>query len=183
MKVTWAEGDAAEASFLAVVPPIETAQRIEDVQRRAGIDVDVLPHITVKSQPGLNAAGEWREAVDRALVDVCPFDVAFPRIERFNDGILYLAVAGPIRDLHWALLVAVEPVVGGDRFEYDGDGFVPHLTLGATFAGATSGQLLEIEREAAAFVGGSFGVSSVVEFYRAGPEQPYRPLNDFQLRG
>ena len=70
-----------------------------------------------------------------------------------------------------------------DRFEYDGNGYVPHLTLGATFAGATAKQLLELEREAGAFIGGSFGVSAVFEFHRATPTDPYRPLNEFQLTG
>lgn len=90
---------------------MELAQRIEEVQRRAGIDVDVLRHITVKAQPGLNSAGAWREAVRGALANSRPFAVSFPGVEWFGDGIVYLAVAGPIEPLHRAILTAVESVV------------------------------------------------------------------------
>ena len=67
-------------------------------------------------------------------------------------------------------------------FEYDGDGYEPHVTLGAEFAGATARQLREL---AHLFAGRrfTFTVDSVLEFRRTERGGIYGPFSNFVLGG
>ena len=92
MTVSWSEDDAVAASFLAVVPPEGLAAEIVDLQRRVGIDVDVVPHVTVKAQPGLEHLELWRPAVRSALAEVAPFEISFDGVAWFGDGRAHAAM-------------------------------------------------------------------------------------------
>jgi 2'-5' RNA ligase len=178
--VTWSEDQAEAASFLAVVPPDPIAAEIANLQRSVGVDTSVAPHVTVKSQPALADVERWRPSVEAAVRDVAAFDVTLGDVGWFGAGIVFLEVCGPIVDLHNVVLEAVERVVDDERFEYDGDGYEPHLTLGAEFAGATAPQLRELAR---LFAGRrfTFMVNSVLEFRRTERSGIYRPVTEFLL--
>lgn len=181
--MAWSESDASSASFLAIVPPIEHVGAIESAQRTCGVQTDISPHITVKAQPGLRQPGEaWREPLAVALHTVRPFDLELGPVGWFGREILYLSVAGEtILELHRRILDCLELAGVDERFEYDGEKFVPHLTVGAPwftaddrrFAGLqTAVELLELP---------PFTVTEIIEFHRSGFAEPYRPLGAFKL--
>jgi 2'-5' RNA ligase len=178
--VTWSEDQVEAASFLAVVPPDPIAREIVELQRVVGVDTSVPPHVTVKSQPALAGVERWRPSVEAAVKDLTAFDVTLGGVGWFGTGIVFLQVSRSIVDLHRVVLEAVERVVDDERFEYDGDGYEPHLTLGAEFAGATAAQLSELAR---LFAGRrfSFTVKSVLEFRRTERSGLYRPVTEFLL--
>jgi len=179
---TWSEDQAEAASFLAVVPPEAIAEEISELQRSAGVDTSMPPHVTVKSQPALSDVERWRPSVADALRRQAPFELEVGGVRWFGQGIVYLAVGGAIVDLHQAVLAAVERVVDEERFEYDGDGYEAHLTFAAEFAGAAALQLVEV---AGLFADRryKFRVESVVEFRRHARGDIYRPVGKFTLGG
>jgi 2'-5' RNA ligase len=134
------------ASFLAIVPPIAQVEVIQSVQRKCGIETDVSPHITVKAQPGLQRPDSWRKALRLALLAVRPFQLALGPVGWFGSEILYLSVAGEaVVDLHRRILDCLEQAGVNERFEYDGEEFVPHLTVGAPWVTAHDRGLDELE--------------------------------------
>lgn len=125
----WSESDASSASFLAIVPPIGHVQGIESVQRNYGIQTDVSSHLTVKAQPGLQRPETWRAPLTAALRMLRPFALELGSVGWFGREILYLSVVGgTVVDLHWRVLECLQRVGVDERFEYDGEDFVPHLT-------------------------------------------------------
>jgi 2'-5' RNA ligase len=180
----WNEDAAESASFLAVVPPTAIITEIQQLQTAAGLDTAVLPHITVKAQPGLQEPTRWTAAVRRAVAAVRPFPIQLGPIDWFGREILFLKVrAEEVDHLHSTILEALARVGLTERFEYDGDAFVPHLTLGAVFAGATRLQLETVARAADARVWRSFAVDTVVEFHRGARDELYEPRDQFVLGG
>ena len=178
--VSWSEADAELASVLAIVPPDQVVDRVVALRRAAGLATPVLPHVTVKAQPNLDASGAWRPALRAALAEMASFDLTVGPVGWFGGGIVYLAVSHEVLGVHRAVLSAVEAVAEGERFEYEGDAFVPHLTVGADFAGDTPEQLRHIA-DTAAWESCRFRVTEVVEFHRRGQGAKYRPLASFPL--
>ena len=177
---TWSEERAEAASFLGVVPPASVAEEIVALQRAAGVEASVLPHVTVKAQPGLSDGNAWRPSVAAAVQRFEPFDLEVGGVRWFGHGIVYLATTGRIDELHRRVLDAVEAVVDEGRFEYEGDDYVPHLTLAAEFAGATRPQLDEVASRFAERRY-TFRVESVIEFWRQTRGGTYRPIGEFGL--
>ena len=182
MTVSWSEDDAEEASFLAIIPPPVVADEISAAQRAIGVDTTVPPHVTVKAQPGLGTPARWRPGVEVAIARVSPFELALDGVGWFGSGIAYLQVHGPIVELHRAVLDAVDTAGGGERFEYEGGGYEPHLTLAAAFAGASVEQLQAIADHFASRRY-SFRVESVVELRRFTRDEPYRAVRRYRLVG
>lgn len=178
--VSWSEDQADTASFLAVVPPDPIAEEIAQVQRSLGLDTTVPPHVTVKSQSALHDVGRWRPSVEAAVGRQTPFDLELGGVGWFGTGIVFLKVGAAVLDLHRVVLDAVEGAVDDERFEYDGDGYEPHLTLAADFAGASDEQLADAARR---FEGRRFDfrVESVIEFRRTSRGEVYRPVSSFRL--
>lgn len=179
--VDWSEAQAGAASFIAVVPPEPIASDIDRLRRTVGLDTAVLPHVTVKAQPNLGLPALWRPAVRDALAAVAPFDVTLGDVDWFGDGIVFLHVSDAVARLHRVVLDAIEAVVQGDRFEYEGDTYVPHLTLGAAFVGETPEQLRQIAEAASGRPWPSFQVHDVLEFRREGRDQEYMPVSTYAL--
>jgi 2'-5' RNA ligase len=142
-----------------------------------------VAHVTVKAQPNLEVPDLWRPAVRAALATAAPFDVALGPVRWFGDGIAFLAVGDSMVALHRLLLDAVETIADGERFEYEGPDFVPHLTLGAEFAGDSPGQLQGIAARAAALCWETFTVTEVVEFRREAGAAEYTPVGSYSLSG
>jgi 2'-5' RNA ligase len=173
MTGSWSEDDADAASFLAVVPPDSVGSEIVELQRRAGVDVDVVPHVTVKAQPGLEHPDRWRPRVRAALAEIEPFEISLLGVSWFGSGIVYLAVSSPIVELHRVVLAAVESVSTTPGFEYEGNAYVPHLTIAADFAGATPDQLRSVSELAGARQWAGFTVDAVHELRRSSPTERY----------
>lgn len=181
MPVDWSEAQADAASFIAVVPPEPITSDILGLRRTVGLDTAVLPHVTVKAQPNLGSPALWRPAVRDALAAIAPFDVTLGDVDWFGDGIVFLNVSDEVVRLHRVVLDAIEAVGQGDRFEYEGDTYVPHLTLGAAFVGETPEQLRQIAEAASGMLWPSFRVHEVVEFRRERRGQKYMPVLTYAL--
>lgn len=180
----WSESDASSASFLAIVPPIGHVEAIESVQRKICIQTDVSPHITVKAQPGLQRPELWREPLAVALRMVSPFELELGPVGWFGREILYLSVVGEtVVDLHWRILDCLEQAGVDERFEYDGDEFVPHLTVGAPWVTADDRRLDGLQDAIELLELPPFTVAEIIEFHRSGAAERYRPLGAFQLSG
>lgn len=180
--ITWSEADAEQASFLAILPPTEVVVRVQDLQAAVGVDASTIPHITVKAQPGLEDPAKWRDAVAETVAKLVPITVDLPGVGWFGDGIVFLTVSDSVRRVHRYVLAAVEDVnPTAARFEYDGPGYEPHLTLAATFAGARPNQLHDIAEAAAELVWPSFVAHEVVELRRTGRDRGYRPVRSYPM--
>jgi len=181
MPVAWCEAQAEAASFLAVIPPEAHVDEIVRIRRAVGLDTPVVPHVTIKAQPNLELPELWRPAVREAIDAVPPFRVALGPVDWFGDGIVFLGVSDEILCLHRLVVDAIESVVVGERFEYDGDDYVPHLTLGADFVGETADQLRLIADAAGGKAWEPFRVHEVVEFRRERRGQKYAPVAVYPL--
>ena len=182
--VPWSESDAPSASFLAIVPPIGHIEAIESTQRKCGIKTDVSPHVTVKAQPGLQRPELWRGPLAVALRMLRPLALKFGPVGWFGHEILYLSVVGEmVVDLHWRILDCLEQAGVDEPFEYDGEEFVPHLTVGAPWVSADDSPLDELEAAVELLELPPFTVTEITEFHRSGLGEPYRPLGAFKLLG
>ena len=180
----WSESTASSASFLAIVPPIEHVGAIESAQRTCWVQTDISPHVTVKAQPGLRQPEAWREPLDVALQTVRPFEIELGPVGWFGREILYMSVAGSaVVDLHWLILGCLERAGIEERFEYDGETFVPHLTVGAPWVTADDRRLDDLQTALELLELPPFTVTEIIEFHRSGFAEPYRPLGAFRLLG
>jgi 2'-5' RNA ligase len=183
MGTSWVEESAAIASFLAVVPQQSVADSIERLQASAGVALTVAPHVTFKAQPGLDPAGDWRTAVAATIGQFPSFEFSLGPVGWFGDDVLFLhAQSAALVRLHLAILKCLERIGITQRYEYEGGAFVPHLTLGAAFAGATREQLEQLAASAAGCRWARVPVATVVEFHRGSSTDPYRPTNRFSLQ-
>ena len=164
------------SSVLAIIPPAEVVEAVVRIQQAVGVYDTTWPHVTVKNQTGLEA-DDWVVAVDAAVGRTPRFDIALTGVEWFGDGIVHLAVDGPVATLHRAIVEAV----GGLVTEYEGDDYVPHLTVAADFLGATPEQRRLAADLAACQPWPTFTVEAVTELHRDADDQPYRPVRGFLL--
>ncbi len=182
MTSSWNESDARAATFLAIRPPADVSDTLLAVQRRCGLSVDTAPHITVKAQPGLNDPENWLPAVAAGLSAHQRFEASLGAPRWFGAGIVYLSVAGDaILTLHRLILSCLADAGIHERFEYDGDEYVPHLTVGATFAGARPEQLHAIADELAALSFPPFSVETIWAFHRADHNVAYTPTHQIPI--
>lgn len=182
--MVWREDEHESASFLAVVPPRVIVDKIADLQRIHGVADAFVAHITVKGQPGLGHRHRWVDHVRSALDSEPPFRVRFVGVDSFGDDIVFLRPAGDeLHRLHHRILGALDSTEIGERWEYDGDAFEPHLTLGAAFAGADRDTLRALSRAAARLDLVPFEVTEVIEFHRPARGAAYAAVERFSLRG
>lgn len=181
MLVDWSEAQADAASFMAVVPPERITSDIVRLRRSVGLDTAFLPHVTVKAQPNLEVPELWRPVVRDALAAVAPFQVTLGDVGWFGDGIVFLNVSDEVVRVHRVLLDTIETVIEGQRFEYEGDRYVPHLTLGAAFVGETREQLRQLAEIARGIRWPAFRVHEVIEFRRRRRDEKYKPVSTYAL--
>ena len=179
--VSWDEAGAASASFLAVVPPPPIVEAIDRVQTNAGLASGVVPHITVKSQPGLSDPHRWRTPLRSVLAAQPSFTVALGPGAWFGPDYLYLRASGELARLHRVILACTEGLGVEERFEYDGEGFDPHLTIGAAWTGASRAQLEEAAGALEELELAPFTVTEIVEFRRTSHGGRYRPATSFPV--
>lgn len=176
---SWCESNAESATFLAIRPPDPITDRIVALQGACGAST-FYPHITVKAQPGLAEPDRWLPALQAGLARVSPFEVRLGPPTWFGSTIVYLSVrSAGIVELHHRILALLDRAGISERFEYDGEAFVAHLTLGADFAGADSRCLRSLATGAAELSFPSFVVDRVWAFHRSGDNQDYTPWRAF----
>ncbi|MBO0885613.1 MAG: 2'-5' RNA ligase family protein [Mycobacterium sp.] len=181
---SWNEADARAATFLAITPPDEVCDALASLQRCCGLAADMAPHITVKAQPGLNEPERWLPAVTAGLTGHRPFEVTLGLPRWFGAGIVYLSVAGDaVPVLHRLILSCLNDAGIEECFEYEGAGYVPHLTLGALFAGARPEQLRLLAEKAATLSFPRFSVDRIWAFHRADEDSAYTPWHQLRIGG
>lgn len=181
--VPWSEGDADSASFLAILPPDPITEVIREEQARSGIATTVPPHVTVKAQPGLHDRSTWSGPLRRLFDSIDPFEVRLGPTGWFGSDILYLAVSGGgVSDLHGQILRCLERAGVTERFEYEDDEFLPHLTVGAPWAAPRRSTLEESAARLDRLTFEPFYAFEVVEFHRPSPDAPYALGDSIPLR-
>lgn len=117
--------------FIGIVPPEDYLSRIEEFQSKWIERSGVEPHVTLKAQGGLSADREWIEKVKDVCVNVKPFQMTLDRPAYFGDSVLYLQVRSEeLVELHHRLVEVISPPNDVVKTYFEGDEFVPHLTLG-----------------------------------------------------
>lgn len=137
--------------FIGIVPPVEYRECIRHFRERwkSARHVTTEPHITVKAQGGLTYDLVWVDAVRHVCSAMDPFGVTFAEPRAFGETVVYLDVNAPrLRAVHERLVdcLLLSPETLQPYFE--GDSYVPHLTLGQSSWGMTHGELQEMHRDA-----------------------------------
>jgi 2'-5' RNA ligase len=105
--------------------------------------------VTVKAQPGLDQPSFWLDHIANWSATYPPVAVRLGEPRFFGDEILYLSITGAAIDkLHRALLGCLDAIGVTERFEYEADAYVPHLTLSATWLGRCVEELAGIAEHA-----------------------------------
>lgn len=106
----------------------------------------VEPHLTLKAQGGLNPDKKWINE----LINVCErfssFNVSISEPNFFGEDILYLRTASSeLFKLHNKLLHAVSPSEDLIKKYFEGEDFIPHITLGKTYYGLSKKELKDMK--------------------------------------
>ena len=108
-------------------PTAELGEWLTGLQRRLGVSSYGDPHLNLRVP--FEYAGEPQTLicdVRRSLAGVPPFEVEFLRWRHFPHVVfLEYALSVPLRDLHQRLI----QVPGAPAGSYDGEQFIPHLSL------------------------------------------------------
>lgn len=170
----WDESRARVAYFLAIELPPDHCAKINQLLNEAGIQQPFAPHVTVKSQPGLTDPPLWFSGVEATIESERPFMVTLGEPRWFGSEIVYLSVDQPlIVDLHKSILSSLRAAGVTDTFEYDGSGYVPHLTLAAAFAGHSPSQLAKVSEQFMGTTWDPFPVEAVAVYRRLEFSRPY----------
>lgn len=134
--------------FIGIVPPVECRKRIRHFRERwhSARHVVTEPHITVKAQGGLTEDLAWVRHVCSAID---PFAVTLEEPRGFGETVVYLNVYAPgLMTVHKRLVETMSLSVETLQHYFEGDLYVPHLTLGQSAWGMTQGELREMYRQA-----------------------------------
>lgn len=120
--------------FIGIVPPKDYLCRIEKFQNKWMRQLGVEPHITLKAQGGLTSDEKWVAKVCNVCERVKPFQVSLDEPKYFGDNILYLSViSNGLIHLHQEVLQEIAPPKHLIKQYFEGDEYVPHLTLGTEY--------------------------------------------------
>ena len=139
------------------------------------------PHVTVKGQVGLDDPDRWLRPVEQRLALLAPVVVRLGQPDWFGEEVLFLTVEGDVQRLHQGVLDALDTAGVEEKWQYDGAGFHPHLTLGAVWAGAARQQLRAMAGAATALRLEPFVTDGVHVYRRMGLGQPHSPWREIQL--
>lgn len=133
---------------LGIIPPTPYRQRIAAFQRRwpGNPTPEVVePHITVKAPGGLTPDLAWMDPVTAVCRAFPPFTMAVTGPAFFGADVVYLGIAAPsVHGLHRRLLEVIAPGRAGIERYFEGDDYVPHITLGQTGTGMTAAELQDM---------------------------------------
>jgi 2'-5' RNA ligase len=114
--------------FVAVTPPPDLQTRVSE----AFPGLVVEPHITVKAQGGLDRESRdvWLPKIATVARRTNPVEVTLGGPGMFGDSVLYLSVeSAGLAALHAAIMQELEVSEAAARTYFEGDAWVPHLTL------------------------------------------------------
>lgn len=121
--------------FIGIVPPAEYGRQILEFQKkwRNNKFPDVVePHITVKSQAGLNDDMTWIDSLKKMCSSFPKFRISLREPGSFEMSVVYLKVESPrIYELHRQLVNVVSPDPQISKQYFELDLYQPHLTLGS----------------------------------------------------
>ncbi len=138
--------------FIAIVPPKKYGETITQFQRRWSDNTMpdfVEPHITVKSQAGLNEDEYWIDSIKTICSNFPVFNLSLKGVKSFGKSVVYLGVESDrINVLHRKIVEAISPNPENSRRYYELDLYEPHLTLGSKEYGMSEIELLEMKESA-----------------------------------
>lgn len=178
------------AYFIGIVPPEGYLKRIQHFQNKWNEHTGVEPHITLKAQGGLTADREWVEKVKEVCSKSTPFQLTLEGPAYFGDIVLYLQVRShELIELHHQLVRAVSPSNEMIKQYFEGEDFVPHLTLaketysGGISKGVSRSDLKEMEKKAKEELTSypTFDVTFIRIYELNADERKYEPLLDVPL--
>ncbi|MCL4451210.1 MAG: 2'-5' RNA ligase family protein [Candidatus Thermoplasmatota archaeon] len=135
--------------FIAITPPKKYGEIITQFQRRwpnNALPDFVEPHITVKSQAGLNEDEYWIDSIKAICSNFAMFKLSLKGVKSFGKSVVYIGVeSNKIRILHRKIVEAISPDPENSRKYYELDLYEPHLTLGAKEFGMSEAELSEMK--------------------------------------
>ncbi len=136
--------------FVAITPPKKYGDIITQFQRRwpnNTLPDFVEPHITVKSQAGLNEDEQWIDSIKTICSNFTMFNLSLKGVKSFGKSVVYLGVeSNRIRVLHRKIVEVISPNPENSRRYYELDLYDPHLTLGSKEFGMSEVELSEMKK-------------------------------------
>lgn len=170
---------------IAVVPPASVSERIVSfigAHSKGRSPLAAEPHITVKAQGGLTDDLIWLPKIERCVAGYRPFEIALHRAATFGGEVVYLK-PGPLsvlRELHRLLLRAIQPSETEMARYFEGDAYVPHVTLFLRMQGFSAAEMGVLKQEAERVFAEpmTFVVSSLVIFRQTDDGYTYLPWRE-----
>ncbi len=135
--------------FIGIVPPPEYGNQIMAFQRKwlsNRLPNIIEPHITVKSQAGLNDDMTWLDSIRTVCNSFKGFSLTLTKPNSFGETVVYISVESPeIYKLHSQLVKAVSSDPESSNRYFELDRFTPHLTLGTIEFGMSEIELREMK--------------------------------------
>ena len=176
-KGEWARGRDEFLAFLIKIDSEEIKERIKDIQKKlSGVScIDSFPseyfHISVKYGGFLVGTRKTNDEISRenvakiihqagkTLIDIKPFRISLKRLNIFSD-VIFVEVHdnNAIKEIHKLLKERVD-FLGG--FGYEGDSFIPHLSICGFKNEKEFGKLLNILEKLRNTSFGAFEVNSL----------------------
>lgn len=134
--------------FVAITPPKKYGEIITQFQKmwpNNTLPDFVEPHITVKSQAGLNEDEYWIDSIKTICSNFPIFNLSLKGVKSFGKSVVYLGVeSNMINALHRKIVEAISPTPEDSRRYYELDLYEPHLTLGSEVFGMSEIELSEM---------------------------------------
>lgn len=172
--------------FIAIVPPKRYTEEILEFQKRWSRNTlpdFVEPHVTVKSQAGLNEDECWIDSIKTICSTFPMFNLSLKGVKSFGNSVVYLGVESHrINQLHRKIVEAIHPDPEISKRYYELDLYEPHLTLGSTEYGLREMELAEMANFASngfldfqPFIVNSLGIYKLIE-------NRYRKIQEIELK-
>ena len=134
--------------FVAITPPKKYGEIITQFQKKwpnNTLPDFVEPHITIKSQAGLNEDEYWIDSIKTICSNFPIFNLSLKGVKSFGKSLVYLGVeSNMINALHRKIVEAISPTPEDSRRYYELDLYEPHLTLGSEEFGMSEIELSEM---------------------------------------
>ena len=136
--------------FIAITPSKEYGVIITRFQRswpNNALPDFVEPHITVKSQAGLNEDEYWIDSIKTICRNFAMFNLSLKGVKSFGKSVVYLGVESDrIHVLHRKIVEVISPNPEDSRKYHELDLYEPHLTLGSKEFGMSEVELSEMKK-------------------------------------
>jgi 2'-5' RNA ligase len=132
--------------FLGVVPPENIYRPVIKLQRQFG-DNRIEPHITVKGPGGIPENRKWIEPLKKIINDHPPLKIKISGTAFFGYDVLFLTViSNDVIALHNKLVKFFNPDDHLLKEFFEGNYFVPHLTVAHSSSGYSRLDLIKMKK-------------------------------------